>query len=253
MRRIWIVALLSALAAGRGHTQELVVQTYEEKSSGDTADKVVSPPKLIHRVVPETPSDPESPVDLRCAISIDIDAHGVPQGTRVIRCSDPKYALSCQKAAMQDRYQPAMDQAGKPVPLTGVQDYTVHQPGARPLKTRVRFAFASPPGTTSPNPDADGHYPYTKAVVSPTLKEFADMGFGDAAYSFVGSSPCDVLLTINPEGKAVDPIVSHCSRPAMEKPAIESLINSRYKPGTFNGKAVPIRLQIHLEFENYSY
>jgi len=42
--------------------------------------------------------------------------------------------------------------------------------------------------------------------------------------------------------------VTNCVRPALEKPAIESLLKSKYKPGMVNGNAVPMRASIHLEY-----
>jgi hypothetical protein len=96
-------------------------------------------------------------------------------------------------------------------------------------------------------------YPYTKIVTSPAMARFVDDGYGDAAYDEDGSSPCDVLLTIDTAGKALDPVVSNCSKPKLEKPAMDSLLNSLYKPGKLNGRPVPIRLQVHLEFDGFGY
>ena len=59
---------------------------------------------------------------------------------------------------------------------------------------------------------------------------------------------CDVLLTISEKGKASEPKVAHCNRPELEKPAVESLLKSDYKPGMVNGKAVPMRGSIHLNY-----
>jgi hypothetical protein len=56
------------------------------------------------------------------------------------------------------------------------------------------------------------------------------------------------VLTISTKGKAADPQIKHCERPELEKPAVESLLNSEYKPGMVNGKAVPMRASLHLEY-----
>ena len=82
--------------------------------------------------------------------------------------------------------------------------------------------------------------------------KFTDEGYGEAAFPLKGNGACDIVLTINAKGKASDPVVTHCDRPALEKPAIESLLKSHYKPGQVNGKAVAIRTSIHLELADLS-
>jgi len=44
--------------------------------------------------------------------------------------------------------------------------------------------------------------------------------------------------------------VIHCERSELEKPAVESLLKSPYKPGYVNGKPVPIRAMIHLYYDD---
>jgi hypothetical protein len=56
------------------------------------------------------------------------------------------------------------------------------------------------------------------------------------------------VLTISVKGKATDPHVTHCERPNLEKPAVESLLKSKYTPGSVNGVEVPMRVSIHLEY-----
>jgi hypothetical protein len=50
------------------------------------------------------------------------------------------------------------------------------------------------------------------------------------------------------KGKATDPQVTHCERPELEKPAVESLLKSQYEPGIVNGIEVPMRASIHLDY-----
>jgi hypothetical protein len=117
-----------------------------------------------------------------------------------------------------------------------------------PLFSHFHFGFNSPPGITSPDPDADGIYPLTKFVSPPVITKFYDDGYGLAVFSEDGSSKCDIVITIDVRGKAFNPQIAHCDRPALEQPAVQSLLNSKYTPGKVNGKAVPIRTTIHLEY-----
>ena len=80
------------------------------------------------------------------------------------------------------------------------------------------------------------------------MAKFFDEGYGNTAFGSVGNNPCDIVLTISAKGKASDPVVTHCERPTLEKPAVESLLKSKYKPGSVNRKEVPIRASIHLEY-----
>jgi hypothetical protein len=56
------------------------------------------------------------------------------------------------------------------------------------------------------------------------------------------------MITISAAGKATDPKVTHCERPELEKPAVQSLLESKFKSGSVNGKPVPIRTTVHLEY-----
>jgi hypothetical protein len=78
--------------------------------------------------------------------------------------------------------------------------------------------------------------------------EFAEEGYAAMAFTHEGNSVCDVMITIDTKGQPSDPRVSHCERPELEKPAVESLLKSTYKPGYVKGKQVPIRATIHLYY-----
>jgi hypothetical protein len=68
------------------------------------------------------------------------------------------------------------------------------------------------------------------------------------AFYTAGSDACNIVLTISAKGKPSDPQVTSCDRPALEKPAVASLLRSQYKPDRVNGKAVPMRAAIRLEY-----
>ena len=119
------------------------------------------------------------------------------------------------------------------------------------LSKPIRSAFIPQRGGAS-EPDSDGIYPLTRSVTGPRVIKFSDKEYGRMAFAHEGNSVCDVVLTIDVKGKASDPLVSHCERPELEKPAVASLMKSEYKPGFVKGKAVPMRATIQLEYGEIS-
>lgn len=97
-------------------------------------------------------------------------------------------------------------------------------------------------------PGADGIYPLTRRATAPRVIRFADEGYGVMAFIHAGSSACVLTITIDKNGHASDPQVLHCERPELEKPAVDSLLNSVYKSGYVQGKQVPIRSMVHLYY-----
>jgi len=111
----------------------------------------------------------------------------------------------------------------------------------------IRHVFIPQQGGDS-IPNSDGVYPLTRSVTGPRVIKFSDRGYGRLAFVHEGTSTCDIVLTIDTKGKASDPQVDYCERPELEKPAIESLLKSDYKPGMVKGKEVPMRASIHLNY-----
>jgi hypothetical protein len=115
----------------------------------------------------------------------------------------------------------------------------------------IRYGLKTPPGVTSSDPGPDGVYPLTNLTTPPKMLQFFDRGYGVAAfYSPNEKGACDILLTINANGTVSNPEVTRCERPVLEQLAIKSLLDTPFKPGRVNGKAVPIRVSIHIEYKD---
>ena len=106
-------------------------------------------------------------------------------------------------------------------------------------------------GTCEDEPDADGVYPLTKQATSPVMTKFSNEGYATGKAGNIGNGACDMVLTINVKGNASDPQAVHCARPELEKPAVQSLLKSHYKPGKVNGNTVPMRAFIHIEYGQF--
>jgi hypothetical protein len=252
LHKIWILAVLSAVILGRVCAQQPALPIPESNAEADSDEKIVQPPHIITPIHPTPPSNPGGPRIYRCTVQVDIDANGVPQGTRVVRCSDPEYARIFQKAISESKFTPAVTQSGKHVATSAIVLGVKIGNESTPLsEVRVRYSLSTPSGTQTGGPDVSGVYPLTKLVTKPSLIRFSDKGYGDAAYYQIGSSPCDLLLTIDAHGKVLNPVVLKCADPRLEKPVVESLNDSKFNPGKLNGKPVPIRLQLHLEFDDF--
>jgi len=175
----------------------------------------------------------------------------MPQNIQIVRCTDPSFEENSLKAVAQYKFRPATTQEGQPIAVTIHVEVSFRLYGFRGEKHQampIRFEFSAPPGSTSSEPDAGGVYPLSKSATPPSVVKFSDKEYGDAAFAFSGKSACDMLITISTKGKASDPQVIHCESPALERAAIDSLLRTKYLPGSLNGKAVPMRASIHLEY-----
>lgn len=119
----------------------------------------------------------------------------------------------------------------------------------REIKSQINYGFIPLRGGASV-PDSDGVYPFTRRVTGPRVIKFFDEGYGRAAFAHEGNEACDVMLTIDTKGRASDPQVTHCERPELEEPAVQSLLKSRYQPGYVHGKEVPMRASMRLEYSD---
>jgi hypothetical protein len=238
-----------ALAAIPGRAQQNMPPTDVPVPADKLVQMKISRPQPLNNVEASFSDEArEKRINGRCLASITVDVRGMPQDIKLIRCTDPSFQASSLAAVGQYRFKPAMMPDGKPIPVKINVEISYHIDGGRDSGPPIRYRFSTPPGTTTSEPDPDGVYPLTKLAAPPTITRFSDEGFGEAAFMVAGNSPCDIVLTISANGKASDVAVTHCERPSLEKPAVQSLLKSHYKPGSVNGVAVPIRTSIHLEY-----
>jgi len=248
-----MIAMTLALSAILGRAQQATPPADTAQPAAQPAKEKINPPILIKRVVPEYPDSVRARhINARCSDSLTVDINGIPQNITLIRCTDPIFEKYYLDAVSKFRFKPATTQQGKPIAAEINEMIDVEFDGGINLKNLIRYELKTPPGVISSDPSADGVYPLTKSTTPPTLAKFSDEGYGDAAFAFAGNSVCDVVITISAKGKASDPQVTHCERPALDKPAVQSLLKSHYKPGSVGGKAVPMRASIHLEYGGVS-
>jgi TonB family protein len=260
MRNKWWIGILLALVAIPGHAQQDTHTADAHLPADQLAAKHISPPKVLDNVEAEFSDDARRRnIGGLCLVSMIVDVQGNPQNARIIHCTDPVFEESSLNAVKKYRFSPAVTQEGKPVSVMisvevnyRLSRFTFeHHSGrtgiSREVSAPIHYAFIPQQGDAS-DPDSDGAYPFTRTVTGPQVIKFSDEGYGRVAFIHEGSSVCDVMLTIGIKGKASDPQVTHCERPELERPAVESLLKSEYKPGFVNGKEVPMRASIHLEY-----
>jgi len=248
MWRLWLSALSLALISRIGYTQQSAQQADAGPSAPIVDVKTITPPKPINNVDAEFSDEARRKrINGMCLVTLIVDANGMPQNPKVVRCSDPVFEQSSLDAVLKYRFKPATRLDGAPLPVMISVEVNYNLSGVSGPWKLIRYAFRTPPGDASVSPGADGVYPLTKDVTPPTLSKFSDEGYRTAAFPFAEKGACDVVLTISAIGKPSDPEAVHCETPSLEKSAVQSLLKSHYKPGTVNGKAVPVRAIIHLE------
>jgi hypothetical protein len=244
-----MVGLSMAIVTALVHGQQPTTPSNGNLSAAQPATKEINPPFSIKHAMPEySDSFKATHISGRCIASVTVGVNGMPQNIKLIRCSDLDFATEFLDALAKYRYRPATTPEGKTVSAVIEESISINFNNSHispPMP--VRYGFNSPPDTASRKPGVDGVYPLTKVATPPALTKFSDKGYIDAAFPFVGNGACDIVLTIRAKGKPSDPKVTHCERPALEKPAVESLLHSKYKPGSMNGVEVPMRVSIHLE------
>ncbi len=273
MRRFWMFALSLALLPILVSAQSATPKSDAPIPRDQWAAKRISPPKPLHHVVADYPDDARiRKIEGMCLVSVTIDAGGVLENPRILHCTDPSFAKTSLDAAKQYRFKPAITHDGKPVAVTAllgvpylragfplVEDHLTGFPPerhwikkriGRAISKQVRSGFIPLEGGPS-HPDSNGVYPLTREATPPKVIAFSDRGYGAMAFTREGNGACDILLTISVLGKASDPRVTHCERPELDGPAVASLLKSRYQPGIVDGKFVPMRGSMHLDYDEY--
>jgi TonB family protein len=218
----------------------------------------------LHPPIPISTPPAEFPAEARiknlegvCVISIVVDVQGKPQNPQVVRCSDTIFADNSIIAVMGYKFKPAHTDEGKnlPVKLTIEVNFRLKSEGPFTAGTRpqaqIRYAFLSPPGITSSDPGPDGVYPLSELVSMPKMIRFVSKDFEEVAFRFPNGVGCRVVLTIDAKGKPSDAQVTSCDNAFLEKPAVNSVLSSKYEPARLNGKAVPVRSTIHIIYDGF--
>jgi TonB family protein len=249
MRCLWMVALFLVPATVITPAQQATPSTDATQPAGRSPAQKLTPPKPINNVEAQFSNEARTKkISGRCLVSLVVDAQGNPQLMKITRCTDSSFEKSSLEAAAKYRFKPATTQEGKPVPVTTQIEIEYHLYDGTPV-TPIRYRFSSPPGTTSAEPSADGVYPLTNLSTPPTMTKLSDEGYGPLAFASESNGGCDIVLTVSAKGIPSDAQVTHCETPSLEKAAVQSILTSRYKPGMVNGKAVPMRASIHLEYD----
>jgi len=191
-----------------------------------------------------------------CLISLVVDAKGEPVNPQVVRCSDSMFAANSMEAVKKYRFKPAVRVSdGTPVPVKLSIEINFRFgdaiSGSSEPPAQLRYAFSSPPGITSLEPDAEGVYALSKRLEMPKISEFVSKGFAAAAMFAPDGTACRLLLTIDSKGKPSNAQILKCDKPSLDQVAIDSLMQSKYKPAKLNGKKVAVRAAVVLVYEGF--
>jgi outer membrane biosynthesis protein TonB len=249
--RLSLVLLIPALVINTGKAQD---STQDNVPSVQKLDMKAGmhPPKATHQ--PEAEYSPEArkkQIDGKCLISMVVDTSGMPRNVHVIRCSDQLFAQPSLASTTQYRFRPATMANGDPVAVEILVEVDFRIDGAREVADPINFGIGSPPGIKSTEPDAEGVYPLAKPLAAPTIKQYPDQSYGKMAFAMEGKSPCDIVLTIDTKGKPSNPSVIKCGPENLQASAMKSIMAARFKPAELQGKPVPVRAMVHLEYGEF--
>jgi TonB family protein len=234
----------------------LMCATWAQMSPAQTAE-----PKAAHPPVAIASPDPEYPPDARsrmlngqCTVSLLVDTNGEPQDAKIVSCSDAVFGPSSLMAVGKYRFQPARDDDRRPVAVrVSIEiDFRLEGISTVPLgdasNKQFRYGIGAPPAGVSSKQLSKGVYPLSAANENPKLVSFPDETFTGEAFRYAHGVNCEVVLTINRKGAASDPGFSHCTEPAMEGPAVSSLLGSKFSPARLNGKTISVRVIVELAY-----
>lgn len=251
MRRLCTISLSLALVVTPCLAQQSAQPSDHPQPAGQSSAKVANSPKVRNQVEPKIPREARRKhISGLCVVSLSVDTEGIPRDLHIKWCSDPSFEKPSLEALAKYRFDPATTQDRKPVPakLSIEINFRLGRLN-RPNMPQVPIRCESnPPPDAASQPSANGVYALTQAAVPPTLTWFSDEGYAATALTSEKKGACDILITIGVNGKASEAKVAHCQQPVLEEPAVQSLLDSKYKPGRMNGKAVPMRASIHLEY-----
>ena len=207
------------------------------------------PPKVIHsESAAMTQEAREKNIGGRCLVSLVVDAEGAPKDIHLIRCTNAVFEESSLRSIAGYKFKPATTADRRPTAVRISFETNYLGSGGVEFSNRIRYTLSPPPGWSVAGKDSNGIYPFSNAITPPAITKFSDQGYGKLAFGAEGSSPCEVVLTIDAQGKAADPAVARCDRPILEKSVVASLLASHYEAGSLNGNSIPVRALVHIEY-----
>jgi len=93
--------------------------------------------------------------------------------------------------------------------------------------------------------------PYQRGVVAPTLVYAPDAEFSDEARSHKYQGVCIVALIVDTHGNPQNVHVIRALGMGLDEKAMEAIHRYKFKPGTKDGKPVPVQIAVRLDFHLY--
>lgn len=189
-----------------------------------------------------------------CALTFVVDLDGNTQNIRLLRCTDAVFTQAAIDAVKKARFKPATKITDNhpfaaSVRLTLNFGFDNHSRNIEP-PPRLHLGFLVPNEPPTSGPDAQGAFTLSHSFDAPnafpTIKKLVNDGFGKAAFALDDGAGCIVHLLIGKNGVPSDAQVTNCDDPILEKPAVDSLLQSRFTPAVLDGKPVPVRASVHL-------
>jgi TonB family protein len=254
MKSLFAAVLTFAVLSGFVFQNASLAKEAAEPRSEHTKTSGINPPVPLN--TPEAEFSDEArrrALEGDCLLSLIVDIYGNPQNIQILKCADAVFNQPSLDSVSRYRFKPATRPDGTPVPFPIQVTVSFRLFDGERSKSGVIYKIQNPVGNEISKPDPDGVFPLTEEMRPPVLSKFVDQGFSTSASSLsktaaLSNQPyCNVLLSIDVKGRPFNP-KAECNDAALEKPAVDSLLQSHYKPGELNGSKLPIRISVHLKF-----
>lgn len=100
----------------------------------------------------------------------------------------------------------------------------------------------------APSPGSDGVYAVGPGVVAPLVIQRTAAAYPADASAQAADGVCVLSMVIGEDGAATDLQVVHSFGTSFDAAAIAAIRQSKFDPGTVNGKAVPVRMFARVRF-----
>jgi len=189
---------------------------------------------------PRTLSLPDPPAGQRETI-IDVHIRGngtirhMGRHTSTGNTAQDKAAWEAVRAAAPFRPLPPELQKDKTLKLRFHFNYNLPQADGRPV------CGSSPPGT----------FKVSSEVTAPRVQSSPDAEFSESARQDKYQGEAELRLTVAEDGRVRDVCVSQSVGEGLDEKSVAAIRNWKFEPGTKQGKPVPVRIAVTINFHLY--
>ena len=195
----------------------------------------VTPPKILQAATAVYPAEELARARRACMIALTIDANGAPANISVFRSAGESFDAAAVKAVASSKFQPG-SLNGRPVPVA--------------IHIRVLFDADQDPAIPVIVRQAQRNPGDTQAgQTPPAVLHSADPEYSDEARRAKIKGVVIVSLLVDADGLPTDIRVVRSLGHGLDEKAIECVSKYRFRPAQKDGRPVPTRINIEVNFQ----